>query len=366
MPNHVTNELTINADRPEVIRILEAIKSDEYGIGSIDFNKLIPMPESLDVVSGSRSHKALEIYKSSMEAFSENATAYGVGMISREERDAAVNALNAEYEKIEAKDPGFMELGRKCYENEKNYNAATWYEWCTKNWGTKWNAYGFEGMPPFDPNSDTIKFDTAWSGVPGIIGKIAEMAPLAELTYRYADEDLGANVGILEYRDGRIDDGYFPVEKSKEAYELAADVMGIDLEGEDSEFAISKDESAYIFLEGDEYEIILLNEQIALYSKEKLADSGIPKELNAYHIRSAPGGEPYGNLECDVPASDCSGTVITKEPFDLDKSEVWKFGEIGYPIYTGIKADFRQYLNGGLEQGAKQLAEEEPGGMDLS
>ena len=52
MPNHVTNRLTIHAEGKRLEEILDAIKSDEAGRGSIDFNKLIPMPESLNIESG--------------------------------------------------------------------------------------------------------------------------------------------------------------------------------------------------------------------------------------------------------------------------------------------------------------------------
>ena len=47
-------------------------------------------------------------------------------------------------------------------DNLKNYGSKDWYDWCVKNWGTKWNACGTE----FDESNPTqIKFDTAWSDV---------------------------------------------------------------------------------------------------------------------------------------------------------------------------------------------------------
>ena len=44
MPNHVTNQLTIEADNLD--EILEIIKGEDM---DIDFNKIIPMPENLHV-----------------------------------------------------------------------------------------------------------------------------------------------------------------------------------------------------------------------------------------------------------------------------------------------------------------------------
>ena len=48
MANNITNELTFTKCSSKRCReILEAIQMDEYGIGSIDFNKIIPQPEGL-------------------------------------------------------------------------------------------------------------------------------------------------------------------------------------------------------------------------------------------------------------------------------------------------------------------------------
>lgn len=45
MPNYVTNILTVEGASTEVRQMFEAIQLDEIGIGSIDFNKIIPIPE---------------------------------------------------------------------------------------------------------------------------------------------------------------------------------------------------------------------------------------------------------------------------------------------------------------------------------
>lgn len=48
MPNHITNIIEIkNASMEHLDEILEAIKVDEIGIGSVDFNKIIPMPDNI-------------------------------------------------------------------------------------------------------------------------------------------------------------------------------------------------------------------------------------------------------------------------------------------------------------------------------
>ena len=61
MPNHITNILKFEGDSEQVYAMLDQIKNEELGIGSIDFNKIIPMPESLNIEAGSRTDDALYV-----------------------------------------------------------------------------------------------------------------------------------------------------------------------------------------------------------------------------------------------------------------------------------------------------------------
>lgn len=100
MPNHVTNELRIHhCTEDRFHEILKEIQSDEYGLGSIDFRKLIPEPEGLY-------------------------------------------------------------MGDLGIEEMKRYKDNNWYDWRVKNWNTKWNAYGFEA-PTYSGDAGTMTFLTA-------------------------------------------------------------------------------------------------------------------------------------------------------------------------------------------------------------
>ncbi len=46
MPNHITNIVDVSGDESRIQAMLKAIQSDEFGIGSVDFNKIIPMPDN--------------------------------------------------------------------------------------------------------------------------------------------------------------------------------------------------------------------------------------------------------------------------------------------------------------------------------
>ena len=82
MPNHITNILKFKGDSEQVHAMLDKIKSDELGFGSVDFNKIIPMPESLNIEAGSRTDEALYVC---MMALNPAAPDMGVPKLSSEE-----------------------------------------------------------------------------------------------------------------------------------------------------------------------------------------------------------------------------------------------------------------------------------------
>ena len=47
MPNHVQNRITFECEPEQIVEILEQIKHDKYGIGTIDFEKIMPMPPEM-------------------------------------------------------------------------------------------------------------------------------------------------------------------------------------------------------------------------------------------------------------------------------------------------------------------------------
>lgn len=360
MPNHITNILTIQVDEDKVRDILESIKSDEYGLGSVDFNKLIPMPESLNIEAGSRSSRGLEIYRAFMQDSEAIASADAENSGSLAEHNQAVTALLEKYKELTKDDPELLQLGRQCYENIQNYGHPDWYSWSVENWGTKWNSYGYKEFPEYQEADSEIRFLTAWSAPHPILEKLSELYPDVTFSHRWADEDFGHNVGERDYLGGEIVSENIPTGGSAEAYEIAADILGIELNSEESGYYLSADESGYFYLDTDEtYELIELFDKPALFSNGRITASEIPKGLYCYDLRSDDDGNGFAAIEPHVSVNH-AGSVITNELIDFSETGYIAFSEETTPNFLGEQITLPQFKNGEFEQ-----TQEQNGGMEL-
>lgn len=172
MPNHVTNILRVSGDPEQVSTMFEAIKDDKIGLGSIDLNKVIPMPE--------------HIFRGNL------------GMAEREK-----------------------------------YGKDNWYDWSIAHWRTKWNSYGYDGAyTSQDFDGEQIEFQTAWSRPENVIAALAAKYPDLSFEHKWADEDFGYNTGKKKYENGEEMFCDIPPGGSKEALELAAEVHDVDMADE--------------------------------------------------------------------------------------------------------------------------------------
>lgn len=199
MPNHVSNILTINAGPQQVEKVLAAIRNEQQ---AIDFNKIIPMPESLNCESGSNGEHAVEYILAKLK---ESKTAG--------DRDK-IRKFETRFGQPEQRERA-VELGLTYIKNIVLYGYETWYEWCNANWGTKWNAYDVV----HSEGSCVIEFDTAWNAPIPVIEALSNMFPDTEFHLVYADEDASYNTGDIEFLNG-ITSCFQPEGGSDKAYEL--------------------------------------------------------------------------------------------------------------------------------------------------
>lgn len=175
MPNHITNKLRLEGSPENIKKVWDYIKGEEEG-QYIDFRKIATPPNY--IFMGGLDLDMAEIFKSNK------------------------------------KESGFMT------------ETDSWASWCVRYWGTKWNAYGLDKSRNTE---NTIYFQTAWSGIPRIVALLSEQFPNVDFFYSYADEDFASNTGFLNiFSRDRLNEYVVLDDKSKEAFDLAAELIGAE------------------------------------------------------------------------------------------------------------------------------------------
>lgn len=284
MPNHVTNIITYEGDRKQIAEMIEAIKKDELGIRTVDFNKIIPMPD--DIYRGDLGPKERELY------------------------------------------------------GDKN-----WYDWCRANWGTKWNAYGYD--KDFDySQTDSLWFQTAWSAPHPILQKLTEMVPEIKFKHQWADEDIGYNCGQHRYFGGERTDEYYP-ESEFDRIRFAAEVLEVD--PQEYGLYLNETNTAFVQLPDEDFELIEITGQTSLFSENRYNDAEIPMGLHCYQLRHSDDGEQFASLERRVTVN-FGDTVITKEPIELGREQCLVLDEENFPNFLGEICQMDDFIMGDYGQ----------------
>lgn len=352
MPNWVENRLSYNGNETEIKEMLEKIRYDNATIGTIDFNKIIPMPKSLDIECGSRTDKGIEMVKNYLE----NLPAELKGKEGTYE-EILEDLHNHSADISDDEEKKIWDVGVTAVDNLYKYNAPTWYEWCNDNWNTKWNACGYDENTDYS-DSDFIWFQTAWSAPVPVIQKLSEMYTNIELSLQFADEDLGQNCGEMKFKGGNIIEEYIP-ETRKEAIEFAAKVWEYDLS--DFQLHLNATGTDYIYIGESDYELIELFGKPALFTDERLTLNDVPLGLNLYHIRMSDDNGMFAALEPEVKVNH-GGLVITSENIDFGEEGYIEFTDETAPNFTGQDISIDDYVteNYTLDEG-----EEQTGGINL-
>ncbi len=354
MPNWVENRLSYNGNETEIKEMLEKIRYDNATIGTIDFNKIIPMPKSLDIECGSRTDKGIEMVKNYLE----NLPAELKGKEGTYE-EVLEDLHNHSADISDDEEKKIWDIGVTAVDNLYKYNAPTWYEWCNDNWNTKWNACGYDENTDYS-DSDFIWFQTAWSAPVPVIQKLSEMYPNIELTLEFADEDLGQNCGEMKFKDGDIFEEYIP-QTGKEAIEFAARVWEYDLS--DFQLHLNATGTDYIYTGESDYELIELFGKPALFTDERLTLNDVPLGLNLYHIRMSDDNGMFAALEPEVKVNH-GGSVITSENIDLGEEGYIEFTDETRSNFLGQGLSIDDYVTDNYTMDASET-EEQLGGMQL-
>jgi len=232
MPNHVMSKIYLEGDPKRIQELLECVKYDDGDIGSLDCNKVIPMPKGLNLESGVIEWDSICAYLSKVNPINMNfptdhklpndlfkhicdelADVFGSRPIyTNMSYEQIVYTVNTRFENMSADE--LIDLGGKYVSNLLQHGATSWYYWRISNWGSSWNTYDAE---PFVNN--TMTFKSANTPIDKVINELGEMYPDIKITYKYADEDFGRNTGVMElYKHGL--EGLLPAEYSDEAFDI--------------------------------------------------------------------------------------------------------------------------------------------------
>ena len=333
MPNHVINRLTFDCPEDKLKQILSEIcydknlDSDQKGIGTIDFNKITPMSESLNIECGSNTDDGINLYLTSINPMVDY---FGIEKLDRKQLNRIVEKLhklnrNGSYETRLSQDKikvmtkyrsadELIQLGKASVENLINYGALAWYDWRNRSdtWNTKWNSYDSE----YDGGNEVI-FKTAWDAPHPIIEKLSKIYPDVTITHEWANEDIWQSCGRRTYLGGEIINEIIP-ETDKEQAETAMSLW--DTEPIDYGLIENATENSYISID-EEYELVNICGKPALYSAKKLTESDIPKATNLYHLKSG-------------------GSLIIREELDIKSG-----GRItDVPDFTGMYVDLGHFI----------------------
>ena len=197
MPNWVFNKVHFYGN-PEKIKEMRNFMETENN--PFDFNKLIPMPEELNMTCGSDETIAIEC-----------ATARRRGQSTCDEYEKFIYNQRKTFDE-------WADIGEKYLSNKEKYGYTTWYGWCCANWGTKWNA-----CDAIWNGDDFVSFNTAWSVPLSIYEQLYKRFPEVSFEVEYADEDLGNNCGCVSWNP----EGSFYWEVMDD-FDFACEVWGYD------------------------------------------------------------------------------------------------------------------------------------------
>jgi len=147
MPNHVAHKVIVCGDADELSAFEETCfdkVTEGWNEGSLylNFDNILPIPKELEGICSGR---------------------------------ITIDDVKVErWRNIDGKDVAITEEERK--KLIENYGSDCLLDWCTENWGTKWNSYDYDCTYANSTNME-FGFSTAWSTPQPIFNKLIEMYP---------------------------------------------------------------------------------------------------------------------------------------------------------------------------------------------
>ena len=119
MPNHLMSRLHFSGDQKRIDELLESIKGEET---LFDFNKVLPMPESLNIEASSRIDNGLKAYKDFITVYTMDGTVEKDLLNIPKEKEEIFLKSRPEIKGDE------WELGKAAFQNKQKYGTSSWYD----------------------------------------------------------------------------------------------------------------------------------------------------------------------------------------------------------------------------------------------
>ena len=205
MPNWVSLAMRVKAkDKKSLDAFLDAVHSpprapgeegDGDDVAALDFGRVIPRPDALNIDSGGDVSLGLKIYYSNLG--DEAAPSSAVKAVLRKLRSSMssddtilgwpwvkelnITSMDQLREYLDRERPEVRQAADQAAANIKAYGSPTWYEWSIENWGTKWNASDVQ-VKRGSPTEVEFTFNTAWSFPTPILAKLVQSYPDLEFS----------------------------------------------------------------------------------------------------------------------------------------------------------------------------------------
>lgn len=182
--------------------MLDAVKSSTPSNGLkydmvLDFNHILPMPPSVSLTEASTTRDVGKVMAGDA-TIEEEANAYRwIKVPDSASRNERVAALALRF-------PTALAVWERSKQAQAETGHQDWYDWCTSNWGTKWNASD-SCIPEGGVRKahTLVKFKTAWSPPLPVVLRLSELFPKNTFVLRYYERG-AAYKGVYKVKAGEV------------------------------------------------------------------------------------------------------------------------------------------------------------------
>lgn len=212
MPNWTSNRVVIKGNVDTLKTIKNLLQTETQ---SFDFNKIVPIPESLNLVSGWITNTSVQV------AQSKKGSAKRAKLMLSIKLPYDLSMCYAGYgPKVLNTEEDVVTLGQIYIDNEKKYGHKTWYDWSYENWGTKWNACDSRLSSEEDGQLEYY-FQTAWCEPTPVFIELSKKFPdIIVINHANYEDPEPWYTYITEFKNGEVTSECNEVDEDmKEEYE---------------------------------------------------------------------------------------------------------------------------------------------------